>query len=364
VHHQSTLPDHARDLTEPGYGAVSDNIKHLLSEILEGLIDKERASELWQRAKLRTEKSMDWQQLEETLIDLRDLLAGREKGLDQAISSYLNQVNQELHGICERLGIGLLAHQKQEVAADLLGQAVTHQMEIIHSSIDSSTNLDGLKQDIRLHISVINEALQTFRDQQAQERPPSEELHALLDRVKTIESESAQTKELLRKERHRANHDALTELPNREAYNQRVQLEWQRFRRYGRPLTLAVVDIDRFKQLNDQYGHQVGDKVLRLVAQTLAKCLRAADFVARYGGEEFVVLLPETGPDDAFRMMDNARQAIADSAFRFKNKPVVLTFSCGLSGFTTDDEIGTVFERADKALYSAKNNGRNQTCKG
>lgn len=353
-----------QDLAEPSWSAVNTEIKPILQEILDNLQENERRSESWQRAKLRIEQPMDWLQLVETLEDLRDLLGSRDRSIDLAISAYLSQVNQELHDICDRLGLGVLTQQKRDEAASVFGLTVTNQMAHIQSTLDNSQDLEGLKHDIRHQISVIHEALAEFREQQSQVRPLSDELQALIEKVRSIESESARTKQLLAEERHRANHDALTELPNRDAYNQRVKQEWQRFVRYGRPLSMAVCDIDHFKQLNDRYGHQIGDRVLRLVAKSLLKRLRTVDFVARYGGEEFVVLLPETSLDDAFKVLDSAREAIAQGAFRFKTHPVNITFSCGITEFRKEDDVDTAFARADKALYQAKDEGRNRTCQG
>lgn len=348
---------------EPPWTQVSSDIQLVLQAIFDGLTDSERSNEHWHRARLRLGESMAWELLLDTLKDLRLILDGRDSGLDQAISTYLTQVNQELHEICEQLGLSSLRHDRGQQAAHFLGQAVSNQMAHMQSSLDSATDLDGLKLDINQQISLIHQAMEAFQQHQAEVRPLSEELQVLIDKVKAIESESERTHAQLVEERHRAQHDALTELPNREAYNHRVQLEWLRYKRYGRELSLAVVDIDHFKRLNDQYGHRIGDRILRLVAQSLAKRLRTVDFIARYGGEEFVVLLPETSLDDAFQVMDSARKSFSGHSFRFKTQPVTITFSCGVSSFREKDSVGEVFERADKALYHAKRLGRNQTCR-
>lgn len=348
-------------LDQPGWDAVNEDIKIVLDEILDAFKAERQTSVLWQSAKMRLQGDMDWHQLVDTLEDFRDLLDERNEKPDNAISDYLTQVNQELHDICDRLGLSVEAEHKQEVAVDALGKAVTEQMQQMQSMVASSTDLEGLKLDISQHITVIGDALSEFRDKSEAARPISEELEELITKVKTIEAESARTQQLLTQEQHKANHDALTELPNRNAYNNRVLQEWHRFKRYGRPLSIAVCDIDRFKGFNDKYGHQIGDRVLRLIAKSLYKRLRSVDFVARYGGEEFVVLLPETSLDDAFKVLDSARAAIGGAAFRFKDEPVTITFSCGVTSFFESDSIASAFARADEALYKAKEAGRNKT---
>jgi diguanylate cyclase len=151
----------------------------------------------------------------------------------------------------------------------------------------------------------------------------------------------------------------LTQLPNREAYNQRLDQELDRWQRYQRPMVLAVADVDHFKRINDGFGHLAGDKVLRVIAKILRKRLRKTDFVARYGGEEFIVLLPETTMEQAIPVLDSVRQAIANCPFHFRETPVSITMSFGVSAPGKDETSGALFERADKALYAAKNSGRN-----
>ena len=175
----------------------------------------------------------------------------------------------------------------------------------------------------------------------------------------SMEQQSKRTQALLERERLRATFDSLTELPNREAYNQRIKLEWQRFKRYGQGLTLAICDIDYFKQFNDQFGHQVGDRVLKLVSKALAKRLREVDFVARYGGEEFVIILPQTPLENALKTLDKIRTAIATLAFRFRDEPVQISLSFGLAFSQDTQSANQLFARADEALYAAKSAGRN-----
>jgi diguanylate cyclase len=119
------------------------------------------------------------------------------------------------------------------------------------------------------------------------------------------------------------------------------------------------MDIDFFKQVNDSYDHKAGDRVLQLIAKEIKSQLRNTDFAARFGGEEFTLLFPETRPDDALVVMDKLRAHISALPFHFEGNRVTITFSAGLAAFAPDDTEETVFERADRALYSAKDGGRN-----
>nr|WP_246481141.1 GGDEF domain-containing protein [Motiliproteus sediminis] len=175
-----------------------------------------------------------------------------------------------------------------------------------------------------------------------------------------MEEQAQRVQSHLEEQRLRALSDPLTLLPNRAAYDERVQQEYARWARYAGELTMVVCDLDHFKKINDGYGHLAGDKVLRVVAKILTRSIRETDFVARYGGEEFVILMPETDTDRAQQVMDKLRQTVAKSPFNFKGEPVRVTMSFGISCFGPNDSAETVFERADKALYQAKGEGRNR----
>jgi len=162
-----------------------------------------------------------------------------------------------------------------------------------------------------------------------------------------------------------ANIDGLTELANRRRYDEMVALEWQRARRSGLPLSLALLDIDAFKQYNDRYGHPAGDRALRSVARAASSALRRpADLAARYGGEELVLLLPETGALEAAQIVAQLREAIAmlNIAHEASNVAPVLTASVG--GATLEpgsqESQAALFEAADAELYRAKQAGRNR----
>ena len=124
-----------------------------------------------------------------------------------------------------------------------------------------------------------------------------------------------------------------------------------------------MLDIDRFKDLNDTYGHLAGDKVLQLVARALRENLRQPDFVARYGGEEFVVVFPETGEEQALQVMDKAREHIAALPFHFRQEKVSVSFSAGVTEFRSVGDPSQILDAADRALYQAKNDGRDRVCR-
>ncbi len=153
--------------------------------------------------------------------------------------------------------------------------------------------------------------------------------------------------------------DVLTEIPNRLAYEKKAAEEIARCKRFSVPLSMAVWDVDLFKQVNDTHGHKVGDKVLKAVAQLLNARMRETDFIARYGGEEFVMFLPGADEGKALELADGLREKIAACNFKHHGGIVRITVSCGVSSFVEGDSHESMFERADRALYAAKNSGRN-----
>ena len=163
-----------------------------------------------------------------------------------------------------------------------------------------------------------------------------------------------------------ANIDGLTELANRRRFDEVYEREWQRARRSGRPLSLALLDIDAFKQFNDRYGHPAGDRALRSVARVAGAAMRRpADLAARYGGEELLLLMPETDVGDALRVAQAVREAVAalNIAHEASSVAPLLTVSIGgatLVAADADEQPSDLFEAADTQLYRAKQAGRNQ----
>lgn len=154
--------------------------------------------------------------------------------------------------------------------------------------------------------------------------------------------------------------DHLTGLYNRRALADLGQREIDRARRFKHPLSAILMDLDRFKQINDTYGHTVGDLVIYAVAQRCRKVIRHIDILARYGGEEFVVLLPETDLPTLYRVAERLRDAIAASPVQTEKGPIPVTMSLGvtMAGEDTPDLISLI-KRADEALYAAKQMGGN-----
>ena len=155
--------------------------------------------------------------------------------------------------------------------------------------------------------------------------------------------------------------DALTQVFNRRYFNEALQREFNRSRRYGRALSLIVFDIDHFKRVNDTYGHLTGDNLLRQIAAAVKPRLRREDVFARTGGEEFGVLLPEVGLDGARTTADKVRRIIEATPLKHEREMIACTVSLGLAAMGADETSGEeLYKRADERLYEAKQSGRNR----
>ena len=155
--------------------------------------------------------------------------------------------------------------------------------------------------------------------------------------------------------------DVLTGLLNRRAFQGRFDVEWSRTLRHELSLSCAILDLDFFKQVNDEFGHTAGDIVLKLVAQKLQKLCRATDSICRYGGEEFCVLLPHTDEDGAATWAELARQSILAMPVVSRDWSIQVSASFGVAGrLASDDRMELLVERADEALMAAKHSGRNR----
>ena len=158
-----------------------------------------------------------------------------------------------------------------------------------------------------------------------------------------------------------AKRDQLTKVYNRRYFDERLEMEIERARRYGRKVSCVMVDIDEFKQVNAKHGHQTGDSVLKTLADVLLSSTRASDIVSRYGGEEFVVILPEAAGNEATVLAERLRRSFEECGVRFGEEEPVITISCGVATYPDHaSDSATLLRMADSAVFRAKSEGRNR----
>jgi diguanylate cyclase (GGDEF)-like protein/PAS domain S-box-containing protein len=163
-----------------------------------------------------------------------------------------------------------------------------------------------------------------------------------------------------KKLQHLAHTDSLTNLANRHYFIELAQQELERAKRFDHDLSMLMIDIDLFKQVNDTWGHLAGDEVLKTLAHAMSLLSREIDITCRWGGEEFIILLPETALDGALIFAEKLRQHMEKSSTVYEQQNISVTISVGVAGFSVNDQIGDLIKHADQALYMAKTSGRNQ----
>lgn len=281
-----------------------------------------------------------------------------------------------LSNLTERLSEIDLSLQSEEAAraglvrrVQELDAAIELQAQGTSKAVPTGADLAELKLVIEECVEAIGARVKEFhlsgqphteRVERNHDNQAQQQIRVLTSRLQNLEVETGKLRERVAREHSQALHDSLTGLSNRRAYKERLMLEYARWQRYGSPLILLIWDIDRFKGINDTYGHKAGDKALVTIAHLLRDQIRATDFLARYGGEEFVILMPETSQQAAATVAETLRTNVATCNFHFRGSLVPITISCGGAQINQTDSPEKLFERADAALYEAKKMGGNQ----
>jgi diguanylate cyclase len=304
------------------------------------------------------------EQLTPILSALTEIVSKRIQRIErerQEAEALLGQMVSRLDEISH-----FVADQRQNnnqvlASSESLNAQLTGEFKAISVSVESGSDLQQIREQVRTRIDTIGHHLKEFHKRETERASTmhqrAEQMQA---RVAELEAEAQKLQTQLQVEQQMSMIDGLTKIANRLAYDKRIAEELQRWQRFGQSTCLAVWDVDHFKQINDTYGHRAGDRVLCNLASHLKNYIRSTDFIARYGGEEFVILLTGTKLDDAIRLLETMRTNIDKLGFHYRGKPVVITASCGVTEFKRGDSAESVFERADKALYQAKKEGRNR----
>ena len=276
------------------------------------------------------------------------------------IEDLLRQLDTRLEEVASHLAGEAAEQRSAQESTQQLNLLVMDEVHELNTDVQRSADIGELRGRVRVRLETINTHLQDFRAREEHRlNSQSDRTARMRVRIAELERESRTLQQSLQQEQRLAMIDALTGIANRAAYDARIEHEFLRWQRHGAPVSILAWDIDRFKSVNDAYGHKAGDKVLRVIGQHLAQHVRGTDFVARYGGEEFVMILVGTAAEQAMIAADKIRNGIASIGFHFRDRPVTVTASCGITTFRGGDTPDTIFDRADKALYRAKDAGRN-----
>jgi diguanylate cyclase len=350
---------------EPSYSSVAVHIEQTLLGLLNDLTLPEHHRPQAQAMRERLEHGLNWYELLPILDDLAVLMLAITNSEQHEFERYLKQLNERLASFQSNLQAATEDHAGQQSASREMTDQLREHVGGLQSSVQEASDLTSLKSVLERRLEGLLGAMdehQKERDEREQE--VASRLQSLAGRVATMEQEALGFRANLEEQRQKALIDTLTGLPNRAAWNERLDHEIEQLDKHKSSLLLGILDLDHFKRINDGYGHLAGDKVLKIVASQWAKRLRTEDFIARFGGEEFVVLLPHTQMAEGLALLERLREAIEQCPFHFKGEPVTITVSMGVTLFRPGERSDVVLKRADQALYKAKNEGRNRIEKG
>ena len=346
---------------EPGYSTVAPHIAESLRKLLAELELPPRHQPQGEALLERLLGPLNWYELVPVLDDLSVLVLAVSGNGQREFAVYLKQLNERLAVFIGTLNEAHEGYSGSVEQARSFDQELREQVNELQNSVQEAVDLDSLKSALEQRLDALLQTVATHQHQRNErEEAVAERLQGLVQRVAEMEQEAQQFRDHLEEQRQKSLLDPLTGLPNRAAWSERLELEVARRQRYGGELLLAVLDIDHFKRVNDNYGHLAGDRVLKIIASELQKRLRKTDFMARFGGEEFVLLIPATPMEGGQQLLETLRNAVAACPFHFKGEPLTITCSAGLTEFRGNESSDAVFERADKALYRAKGEGRNR----
>ncbi len=343
---------------------TTDGVRGILIQLLERLSLPNEFIEKLAAIREQIEnisEGQSWDRVVEQIAELIQTIRIQTQEEKQGIEEFLLQLTERLQEVDRQLqGSGKYFDESLQ-AGEQLDSAVKEEISSIETSVRDASDMGQLKQVVQTHIeSVLLQMEQHRQLEQHRHEQSKSQIAKMSERLHDMESESEELRSRVQEERNQAMTDALTGIPNRLAYEQRLEQEVARYKRFAIPLVMAVWDVDHFKNVNDSFGHRSGDKVLRTIARVLAAGIRKTDFVARYGGEEFVQLMTGSSLQQCLPVAEKLRTAVESTGFHFRDQAVTITASCGLAEFHDGDSIEQWFERADGALYSAKQKGRNR----
>ena len=348
-------------IDDDSVGAISLAVEQFFQQMNPPLDLKERVGEL---ETYFNERKHDIESLIHCLNALAEVVAeicSRLAFQRDELESFFVQLSMRLEDL--DLGLQKTSALYNESHQDNMhmDKAVHDEIRGIHDSLQAANDLAQLKTTIQSRLDTIDQHLARFHDAEKQRFEQAQQMiGALTEKVTALESDGGLLRSRLEETQKQAMRDVLTGIPNRQAYEEHLASEIARCKRYGTPLAMVVWDVDKFKTINDNYGHAGGDRVLKVVAELLSSRVRETDFVARYGGEEFVMLMPETTAESAMQVANKLRSDIEQTPFHFHDTRVAVTISAGVAQYHQDEMVTSLFERADAALYAAKDAGRNQ----
>lgn len=348
-------------IDDESVGALAQAVQQIITQLNPPDDLRQRVVELEQ---FYSESNTDVEGLIHCLNTLADVVAeicSRLANQRDELESFFLQLSMRLQDL--DLGLQKTGNLYNDSQQDNLhmGKTVHDELRGIQECMQTANEISQIRNAIQSRLDAIDQHLLHFHDAEKRRYDQAQQtIRELGEKIAELESDGSQLRNCLEETRNQTMRDALTGIPNCQAYEERLTTEVARSKRYNTPLVMVVWDVDRFKNINDVYGCAGGDRILKVVADMLSSLVRETDFVARYGGEEFVTIMPQTSLEDAVLVTESLRKAIEETPFHFHDVRVNVTISAGVAQIREGEHATALFERADAALYAAKEAGRNQ----
>lgn len=290
---------------------------------------------------------------EELKAELDRASSACELNNESALEIYEKYFNADINERIEKIFAEAVEHihNSRQIIKAGNDNAIKHENQLIEQADDIRGGKGTLESSIQKLLGLSRLMVESTRENREQ----------ILDTNRKL----ARLQKELEVARNEADHDKLTRLPNRRKFDRVLDSALQRQREHQRPFVLAFVDIDHFKRINDTFGHDCGDRVLRMIADQLSVLSNNRCHISRYGGEEFAILFEDSEVDEVFRKVDRCREALAEKSLVDVGSGEAMgrvTFSAGMAQCLATDTKTAILRKADLALYSAKSEGRNMIC--
>lgn len=274
---------------------------------------------------------------------------------------FLSTLSDTLSTVQSAVKSTILSQEKCQQKHTELNEQLQGQITDMADGLDQANSLVDIKVDINSKLKAIATTLEEKTSfEVSQQKELEKKLVDMQEKVNKLERQGKTFEKRIQEQQAKSLQDALTKLYNRAAFDEHFAKEIVRCQHNNIPLAIVVADLDNFKRINDTYGHTAGDKTLQVIANTFTKQVQDKGFIARYGGEEFVLIFSDQSKESLVKRLNVMREKISQLPFKFKNNKVSITISVGVTHIKPDDNVHIAFERADEALYKAKEQGKNQ----
>ena len=368
VKHVDNLNSNVVDESVENY-PINDNsaeyLQNILSELLNKLVLPQNIQLEHQSVFSKLDSSIDESHQRNVVVE--DVSALINKGIKtiheekEELQVFIRKTTSQLEEIEEYVRKSRQDRIDTVSESSMLKDSVETNVDIIQSTVGDAEEISQLKNDVQDHLTEIRKSVEEYQLAETERENMSKQGYAhIIGELARTQKETLMLKEQLHESKQKMLRDPLTGLPNRMAFEERITLEINRCKRNNENICMAMWDLDHFKKVNDTYGHDAGDRVLKLLAKIINTRVRKVDMFSRIGGEEFVLLMPDTTLDNALNLNNQLRDSLANSGFHYDGAPCPVTASVGIARIEEYDNSESVMRKADEALYKSKREGRNR----